>query len=198
MRTPNALVPYALMLAIVAAGALWRLGDEVALSPRAAGQGEAMVGGAFSLVDAGGGRVTDADFRGRFMLVFFGFTYCPDVCPTALAVIAAALDRLGDKAGRVVPIFVSVDPERDSPVAVGEYVASFGARFVGLTGSAQDIAVAAKAYRVYYKKRAIEGGSYTVDHSSVIYLMGPDGKYVTHFAAEMGPDAMADAIAERL
>ena len=114
--------------------------------------GTALVGGPFSLVGADGKTVTDADFRGRYMLVFFGFTHCPDICPAELQVIAQALDKLGDKAKKVVPVFITLDPERDTPQAMADYVKSFGPNFVGLTGSPEAIAAAAKAYRVAYAK----------------------------------------------
>ena len=147
--------------------------------------GKALVGGPFALVDRTGKTVTDQDFRGSYMLVFFGFTHCPDICPAELQVMAAALDELGPKAEKVVPIFITLDPERDTPEVTGDYVKNFGKNFVGLTGSPEAIAEAAKAYRVAYSKFVPEGqqGSenYSVDHSALVYLMGPDGKYMTHF-----------------
>ncbi len=112
--------------------------------------GAALIGGPFSLVGADGKPVTDRDFRGRYMLIFFGFTHCPDICPAELQVIAQALEQLGDKAKTVVPIFITLDPERDTPEAMANYVKSFGPNFVGLTGSPEAIAAAAKAYRVAY------------------------------------------------
>jgi protein SCO1 len=157
--------------------------------------GTALVGGPFSL-RTDGKTVTDRDFRGRYMLVFFGFTHCPDICPAELQVIAQALDHLGDKAKKVVPIFITVDPERDTPQAMAEYVKSFGPNFVGLTGSPEAISAAAKAYRVAYSK--IENkdspGDYTVDHSALVYLMGPDGKYVTHFSYGISAEELAEKL----
>jgi protein SCO1 len=148
--------------------------------------GKALVGGPFKLVDQHGKTVTDRDFRGRYMLVFFGFTHCPDICPAELQVISAALDALGPKADKVVPIFITLDPERDTPEVMGDYVKNFGTNFVGLSGSAEAIAQAAKAYRVAYSKFVPEGQedskNYSVDHSALVYLMGPDGQYVTHFS----------------
>ena len=114
--------------------------------------GAALIGGPFSLVGADGKPVTDRDFRGRYMLIFFGFTHCPDICPAELQVIAQALEQLGDKAKTVVPIFITLDPERDTPEAMANYVKSFGPNFVGLTGSPEAIAAAAKAYRVAYSQ----------------------------------------------
>lgn len=155
--------------------------------------GQALVGGPFSLVDQTGKRVTERDYSGRYMLVLFGFTYCPDVCPSSLQVVSAALDQPGVKADRIVPIFISVDHERDTPGQLGKYVQSFHKGLVGLTGTADEIAAAAKAYRVYYKKvddpKSTAG--FTYDHSALIYLMGLDGKYITHFSHAAGPDAIA-------
>ncbi len=152
------------------------------------------VGGPFALVDHQGRAVTDADFRGRFMLVYFGFTYCPDVCPTSLTVIAQALDRLGADADKVVPVFVTVDPERDTPEQLKEYVRHFHPRLVGLTGTPEQVAAAAKAYRVYYAKARVQGAppdEYSMDHTSIAYLMGRDGKFLAHFSHGTEPDAIA-------
>jgi protein SCO1/2 len=162
--------------------------------------GEATVGGPFTLTDHTGRRVTDQEWRGNYMLVFFGFTFCPDVCPTALQVSAAALDKLGAKAQRVVPLFISVDHERDTPEMLARYVASFHPKLVGLTGTAEEITAVARAYRVYYKKAKDEksAAGYTIDHSSIVYLMGPDGKFVTHFTHTTSPDAMAAGIERQL
>jgi cytochrome oxidase Cu insertion factor (SCO1/SenC/PrrC family) len=162
--------------------------------------GQALVGGPFALTDQTGKRVTDRDFRGKFMLVYFGFTFCPDVCPTALQVMAAALDKLGPQADRITPVLITVDPERDTPAQLALYVKSFHPRLVGLTGTAQEIDAAARAYRVYVKKvpdpKSTAG--YTMDHSSIIYVIGPDGKYRTHFTHAASPDAMAERLAGML
>ena len=159
--------------------------------------GQALVGGPFTLTDHTGKRVTDQDFRGKFVLMFFGFTNCPDVCPTALQVMAAALDKLGSNAERVTPVLISVDPEYDTPARLATYVASFHPRLVGLTGSQAEIDAVAKAYRVYVKKvpdpKSTAG--YTMDHSSIIYVVGPDGSYRMHFTHATSPDAMADRLA---
>ena len=148
--------------------------------------GKALVGGPFKLVDQHGNTVTDKDFRGRYMLVFFGFTHCPDICPAELQVISAALAALGPKAEKVVPIFITLDPERDTPEVMGDYVKNFGTNFVGLSGSPEAIAEAAKAYRVAYQQFEYKGKDgnygYSIDHSALLYLMGPDGQYVSHFS----------------
>jgi cytochrome oxidase Cu insertion factor (SCO1/SenC/PrrC family) len=158
--------------------------------------GEALVGGPFSLVDQDGKRRTDAEFRGRLMLVDFGFTNCPDICPLGLALMADALDRLGPQANNVQPIFITVDPARDTPPVIKDYVAHFSDRMIGLTGTPEEIAAAAKAYRVYYKVHGdpATNPNYAVDHSGFIYLMGRDGKFLTHFMHDTPPDRVADAI----
>ena len=171
------------------------------LLPRTATSvGQALVGGPFALTDHTGRRVTDADYRGRYMLVLFGFTFCPDICPSGLQVMSAALTQLGAKADRILPVFVSVDHERDTPAQMSEYVKSFHPRLVGLTGSAAEVAAAAKAYRVYFKKVVDEKSTagFTYDHSALIYLMGPDGRYVAHFSHSAGPDAIAARLAQLL
>jgi protein SCO1/2 len=143
----------------------------------------ALVGGPFSLTDQDGRKVSEKDFLGRHMLVFFGFTYCPDICPTELQVMMAALDAMGPQGDQIQPVFVSIDPERDTPEVLKSYVGNFGARLVGLTGTPDEIAAVAKAYRVYYAKAGDQTSpdSYLMDHSSIIYLMGPDGRFVKHF-----------------
>ena len=160
--------------------------------------GKALIGGPFTLVDQHGKKVTDRDFRGRYMLVFFGFTHCPDICPAELQVISASLDELGAKAEEVVPIFVTLDPERDTPEVMADYVKNFGSRFVGLTGSPEDIAEAAKAYRVAFSKfenkGADDSGDYSIDHSAIVYLMGKDGEYITHFPYGTPAAKMTEAL----
>jgi protein SCO1 len=145
--------------------------------------GKALIGGPFTLVDQTGRTVTDQDFRGRYMLVFFGFTHCPDVCPAELQVMSASLDELGPKADEIVPIFITLDPERDTQEAMGAFVKNFGSRFVGLTGSPEAIAAAADAYRVAYAKiqEDTRKPDYSIDHSGLVYLMGKDGEYITQF-----------------
>jgi cytochrome oxidase Cu insertion factor (SCO1/SenC/PrrC family) len=147
------------------------------------GTGVALVGGPFTLTDQDGRKVSEKDFLGRYMLVFFGFTYCPDICPTELQVMMAALDSMGPQAAKIQPVFVSIDPERDTPEVLKAYVGNFGPRLIGLTGTPEEIAAVAKAYRVYYAKAGDQSSpdSYLMDHSSIIYLMGPDGSFVKHF-----------------
>jgi protein SCO1/2 len=157
------------------------------------------LGGPFALTDQNGMLRTEKDFRGRYMLVFFGYTYCPDVCPTTLGVMADALERMHAGADKIVPVFITVDPKRDTPEKIKTYLASFGPRFVGLTGEAKDIAAVAKEYRVYYREHPAENGAeYTVDHSGVVYLMEPNGAFVANYSLETAPDAMAADLLKRL
>ena len=132
--------------------------------------GIALVGGPFSLTDQNGRKVTEKDFRGKYMLVFFGYTYCPDVCPTELQVMSAALEDMGTKADAIQPVFISIDPARDTPDVLKQYVANFHPRLMGLTGTAEEVAAVAKAYRVFYGK--VDGKSdetsYLMDHSSIL------------------------------
>jgi len=182
MRGPLLLVIFAGFLLGAVGGAAFLIFNTDMPRPRVTTTGTALIGGPFSLVGKDGKTVTDQDFRGRHMLVFFGFTHCPDICPAELQVMASALDGLGPDAEKVVPIFITLDPERDTPEAVTAYVENFGPNFVGLSGSPESIAGAAKAYRVSYQKFQDEtmGDDYTIDHSALAYLMGPDGEYITH------------------
>ncbi len=158
------------------------------------------IGGPFTLVDHDGRTRGDGDFEGQHLLIFFGYTYCPDVCPTALCDMALALDELGADAARVRPLFITVDPARDTPARLKSYVANFHPRLVGLTGSDQAVTAAAKAYRVYFAKSSAEAapGEYLMDHTSIIYLMAPDGRYLTHFTHGMSGEAMAARIRDNL
>jgi len=160
----------------------------------------ASIGGPFTLLDGKGRTVTDADFHGKFMLIYFGYTYCPDVCPTTLGLMAQAVDKLSEsERDQVVPIFITVDPERDTPAVVKDYAAAFSPRMVGLTGSVAQITEVEKAYKVYAAKAAGEnGGAYSVDHSSIIYLMGPDGRFIAHFAHGVTVDQMVEGLRKQL
>jgi protein SCO1/2 len=155
------------------------------------------IGGPFALVDDTGKPRTDADFRGKLMLVYFGYTHCPDACPTALQDMADALAKLGPAADQVAPLFITIDPARDTVAYLKGYAEQFDPHMLGLTGSPEQIAAAAKAYRVYYQK-ASDKPDYLMDHSSIVYLMGRDGKFLTHFSAETTPDQMAVALRKYL
>ncbi len=157
-----------------------------------------MIGGPFELVDQDGKTVTRDSFAGRFVLMSFGFTFCPDVCPTELSQMAATMDLLGDEAERLQPVFVTVDPERDTPEAIGQYVRQFHPRFIGLTGTPEQIATAAGAYKVYYSKVEQDGGYYTMDHSTFLYLLGPDGTTVDIFPYGTDPEDLAARIREHM
>ncbi|MFL6845283.1 MAG: SCO family protein [Allosphingosinicella sp.] len=155
----------------------------------------ATIGGPFALTDQNGRAVTDRDFAGRWRIVYFGFTHCPDVCPTDLAVIGQALARFEKsdpgRAAKVVPIFVSVDPERDTPAVLKDYVAAFHPRLVGLTGTPTQVAAAAKVFRIYYSKEpGSAAGGYNVNHSRLTYLFGPDGAPIALLPADQGADAV--------
>jgi len=159
--------------------------------------GAAAIGGHFKLTDQNGKLRSDADFRGQYALVFFGYTNCPDVCPTTLQTLTDAMTALGPKADKVTPVFITVDPDRDTAKALKDYAANFTPRLVMLTGSPADIAAVAKEYRVYYAK-AGEGPNYAMDHTALIYLMGPDGTYVTHYAPQATADDIAKDLSKRL
>ena len=184
--TPPNRVLYATMglllvvLLFGAGGFLW-------LSNSSGGNAGLGIGGAFTLEDGNGKAVTDRDFRGSYMLVYFGYTFCPDVCPTTLSAMADAMDRLGPQAGRVRPVFITVDARRDTPSVVKQYVAAFGQGIVGLTGTPEEIAKVAKAYRVYYAEHRTGPGAddYAMDHSSVLYLMDPNGGFVAPMRTDM-------------
>lgn len=182
-----------LMMAAVAIGAAALL----IRKPPGGASGEALVGGPFSLTDHTGRRLTEKDFLGRHMLVFFGYTYCPDICPTELQVMTAAIEELGPAGENIQPVFVTIDPERDTPQVLASYVENFGSRLIGLTGTPEDIAAVARAYRVYYAKApGGDAAAYLMDHSSTIILMGPDGRFVRHFTYTTDAAALAAALKE--
>ena len=161
--------------------------------PGASGPQAAAIGGPFTLTDGAGKTVTDRSFRGKYMLVYFGYTFCPDVCPTTLTQVADALDKLGARADQVQPLFITVDPARDTAPVVGQYAAAFGPRLDGLTGTAEQVAAVAKEYRVYYAphRTGPNPGDYTMDHSSILYVMDPQGRFDGIIRADEDADAMA-------
>jgi protein SCO1/2 len=190
-RTKEALIPYLLLVAAMAGGLLWHESESVPGLGRTVTSGSAAVGGPFRLTDQDGKPRASSDFAGRYQLIYFGYTNCPDVCPTTLGVIAEALDKMGVDANRIVPLFITIDPGHDTPAILKQYVKAFGPQFVGLTGSQDQISAVEKSYRVYAGKKQLEGGKYGFDHSSVIYLMGPDGKLVTFYDELISPDDLA-------
>ncbi|KAD5317811.1 hypothetical protein E3N88_17757 [Mikania micrantha] len=157
--------------------------------------GKAAIGGPFNLVDHNGKSVTEKDFKGKWTLIYFGFTHCPDICPDELLKLAAAIDKIKGKAGlEIVPVFISVDPERDTVEQVHEYVKEFHPKLIGLTGDPDEIKKAARAYRVYYMKTEEEGSDYLVDHSIIMYLMDPNMEFVKFFGKNNDVDALTEGI----
>jgi protein SCO1/2 len=148
----------------------------------------------FSLVDQDGRPVTAGDLRGRFQLVFFGYTSCPDICPTAMVKIGQVMDELGPDAARIVPIMISVDPERDTPAVLRQFQAQFDPRIVALTGTARQVANALRNFRAFAAKQEGVGGEYTMDHTSFYYLMAPDGVFQGILAARGEVDEIVDGI----
>jgi len=164
------------------------------------------IGGPFRLVNQKGQTVTNKDVHGKHLLIFFGFSNCPDVCPMAINEIALTLKLLKDKADQIQAIFVSVDPERDTPEILDKFIAAFDERIMGLTGTIQQIEDVTKAYRIYYQKalpkekedQPKDKAFYQVDHSAIIYLMSPTGEYIRHFSHGTSSDDMAKDILKRL
>jgi protein SCO1/2 len=162
-----------------------------------------VVTGEFTLMGGDGEPVSDTDFRGRWLLIFFGYTHCPDVCPTSLGTMALIVDELGDHADALQPLFISVDPARDTREIIAEYVAVFHPRIIGLTGSEEQVAAAARSHRAYYAKVPLSDGEgtgddYAVDHSAHLYLMDPDGVYATVFSPTDTVEAVVGAIRARM
>jgi protein SCO1/2 len=157
--------------------------------------GRAKVGGPFTLVDHTGRTRTDADFRGKFLLVYFGYTYCPDICPTDLQQIGLAIDKLGNAGAAVQPLFISVDPERDTTQVLANYVPLFHPRLIGLTGTPEQIRTVAAAYKVYYAKyKPPEGGDYVIDHTGFVYVMDNAGVFRGFFPPGTSADRMVEIV----
>jgi protein SCO1/2 len=160
--------------------------------------GRGSVGGPFTLTDQTGRQRSDSEFRGKLMIVYFGYTTCPDVCPTDLMAITQALDALGPAAEGVQPVFITVDPERDTKV-LADYVSAFHHSFVGLTGSPEEIRTVANSYKAFYAKVPDErGGSYSIDHAGVIYLMGRSGEYLGFMPPQTNPDRLTEVLRKYL
>lgn len=195
------------LLGLVLAGggfALWRsVLPENIVSRQGGGSGSALIGGPFTLTDQTGAPRSEADLKGHYSLIYFGYTYCPDICPTSLSAITQGLDLLAEtdpaKAAAVVPIFITIDPERDTAEALAGYAEHFHPRLMALTGTPEEVAVAAKAYRIYYQKvQEPDASDYLMDHSSIIYLMGPDGNYLSHFTHASTADDIAKGLSEQV
>jgi protein SCO1/2 len=162
-----------------------------------------VIGGPFSLTDQFGARVREADFRGKLMLVYFGYIFCPDVCPTELQTITTALEALGPAAAEIVPIFITIDPDRDTVALMKDYAANFHPALRALSGSRQEIAAAARAYRVYYAKSPSEGAEaeaddYSMDHTAIVYLMDRKGRYLAHFPSATPPERLTERLRQAL
>lgn len=209
MTSRRALVVFLAGTAILLLGlAAWLGRDMIAPSATSfgsatSGSGTALIGGPFELVDQSGATRTEADFKGRYMLIYFGYTFCPDICPTSLLSMTRALESLEESAPataeQIVPIFITVDPERDSVEVIRDYAGHFHADMVALTGSDEQVATAAQAYRVYYRKAESEDASdYLVDHSGFIYLMDREGGYLRHFSHNATPEEIAEGLMDRV
>lgn len=181
---------FAVVVAVSAPTAAWLISRSSAPPP---------ISGTFELTNQNGERVSDRDFRGKLTLIYFGFVFCPDACPTALFNMTDAIDRLGTAGEDVVPILISVDPERDTEEVLRDYAQAFHPRLQALRGSSDETLQAAKAFRMYYRKAPeTEPGRYMVDHASIVFLMGRDGRYLTHFTHTTLPEPMAAEIKQRL
>ncbi|MES2255917.1 MAG: SCO family protein [Pseudomonadota bacterium] len=198
LKSKNALLILLLVVATAFGGFLWLKGDQVPQLGRNMVTGQIAVGGPYALTDQDGKPRASTDFAGKYQLIYFGYTFCPDVCPTTLALMAATLDRLGADKDRIAPVFITIDPERDTPDAIKKYVAAFGPQFIGLTGTPDQIAKVEKEFRVYAKKGPVENGTYAMDHSSVMYLMGPDGKLVSFYDEATTPEDLAQQLKSKL
>ncbi|MGP1273803.1 MAG: SCO family protein [Caulobacterales bacterium] len=184
---------------IAVAAFLYAGGQRGTAAPGVRESGQALIGGPFELVAHTGETVTEADFEGRPMLIYFGFTYCPDVCPMSLQVMAQALNELpADQRAEFQPLLISLDPERDTPEALAAYVETpvFPEGLLGLTGSPEQIAAAARAYRVYYARAEADASmaEYLIDHSSLIYLMDRQGRFVEVFPHATAPERIAQSL----
>ncbi|HEX4157883.1 MAG TPA: SCO family protein [Rhizomicrobium sp.] len=193
-RLPALLTGLSVALALCAALLVWGLNST---EYGAGGAQPPVIGGPFTLIDQNGQARTDRAFRGKWMLVYFGYTYCPDVCPTTLQDMAIALRKLGPKANQFVPLFITLDPARDHPAVLKKYLAAFGPEFEGLTGTPREIASVAHAYRVYFAKHPLPGGGYSVDHASTIYLMNPDGQFASTLDDQEGAATLERDLAAR-
>ena len=195
--TPSARMRILAVLAAFLAGALALFAVVWVTLPKEATQASS-VGGPFRLIDQNGRVVTEQDFKGKPFIVFFGFTYCPDICPTTLFDISEVLQRLGPDAERTAALFITVDPERDTPEKMKDYVSSFHPRVFGLTGTPEEIAKVEKEYRVYAKKVPLKDGGYTMDHTAVVYLMDKDGRFVAPFNLKKTTEEAAADLRRRL
>ena len=200
----RSLLVFALGLSVLLLGfALWQWQSSESPVQVVRSSGTAAIGGPFELVDQAGQTRSSAEFLGRPLLIYFGYTYCPDICPTSLLAMSQGLDLLAERepalAAPVVPLFITVDPARDTVETMAAYAEHFHERLVALTGSDEQVAAAAKAYRVYYRKAESDSASdYLVDHSGFIYLMDTEGAYLTHLTHDATPEQIAERLQEQL
>ena len=200
----NVFIAVAAVIALSAFGlSSWILFDRLTEEKTITGEGVMAVpvntGGPFELISNKNEKVTQEAFKGKHALVYFGFSFCPDICPTGLQTIAAGIDKAGDKAKDVVPVFISVDPERDTPDQLNQYVDLFHPRMVGLTGAEAKIKDVAKKFRVYYAiRKDVDEENYPVDHSSFTYLMDPNWKLIAVFRHNATPENIADVLKQVL
>jgi protein SCO1 len=190
------------LVAIAIGGGLYFFSPEFKAQrlPQDTSTGEAQIGGAFTLTDQNGKQVSDSQFRGKHMLVFFGFTSCPSICPVGLATLTQVMEQLGDDASKLQPVFITVDPETDTPKRMKEFLTNFHPSIVGLTGTLEQIKAVESDYKVYAAKSEDKNmpGGYNVDHSGFVYLMGKDGKYLEHFTYDAEPKKLVNDIKEAI
>ncbi|HEX4506055.1 MAG TPA: SCO family protein [Alphaproteobacteria bacterium] len=194
-NTPLLILMIAMIAVVAVAGvSIWRITQA---GPAAGASSGVDIGGPFTLTDQSGAAVTDKTYDGSYRLIYFGYTFCPDACPTELGVMAQAIETMGPAGQKVLPIFITIDPDRDTVQQLKTYVPLFDKRLVGLTGTPQQIAAVAKAYKVYYAKAdqpGVDTKSYGMNHSSFVYLMDPNGKFLTVFSSDTDSDKMAAEI----
>lgn len=163
--------------------------------------GKAAIGGPFSLIDCNGDRKTDQDFLGQWLMIYFGFCHCPDICPDELEKMGKVVDSVNKLPDlyTLQPVFISVDPERDTPEAIKEYLKDFHSTIIGLTGSRDEVDQVSKAYRVYYSSAPVkDDNDYLVDHTIIMYLVGPDGKFIDYFGQNRTETEIAAAVGNKM
>lgn len=202
MKRPGMLIAFIVLAVVAVASAIYFYSRGAATPPPTPGTqtGEALIGGPFTLTAQDGSRISEQDLQGGYALVMFGYTHCPDICPLGLDTMTRALESLpAATAERVRPVFITIDPARDTPEVLAAYAGSFHPRLLALTGSEAEVEQAVKAYRVYARKADAEaGGQYLMDHSAFTYLMAPDGRYLAHFSHSTTPEEMAGKLATLL
>ena len=188
------------VVAVLLAGGLWYLSLQLGSRSEPIVSGAPSVGGPFTLINAEGKQVTDRDFLGEYMLIYFGYTFCPDVCPTTLSKMASALEKLDAKGDRVQMLFITIDPRRDTPAVIGQYITALSPHLICLTGTGEQIAAVEKGYRVYAAEHRTGNNpnDYTMDHSGIVYLMGPDGRFVALIRADDDADSIAADISRNV